>query len=249
MSIAEKDKDFSKFFHVIIDDGTWAKWSLKTKAVYAVINRFANYKTRSAIPTIKTIVRLAGVSKDSVSEAINEIEKAGYFSVKRGGQGIGFRNIYSVHNTKTSTSLINNIYRKKTGRCSYHKDPVTGKFASTGEKNRVPTREKTANDTSREITGEKENLDLSIIDSAGSASACSMSQASPALKAFLGKVIPTGDFELLFGIESMKEEVIRLVRTGEIRLEPGVDLDEVINSSKDEKNESYKKDYGKTPNP
>jgi len=68
-----KDKGFSKFFHVFVDTMAWAKLSFKAKAMYIVILRHARWDTMTTNISEARIALEAGVSIDSVSEAIKEL--------------------------------------------------------------------------------------------------------------------------------------------------------------------------------
>lgn len=214
MDKKEKDKDFSKFFHSVVDSEIWANWSFKAKAVYVVINRYANYNSRKALPTVETIAKLAGVSEDSVNEGIKEIICSGYMSKKRGNVRIGFRNIYTLYKQPdlTPDKLIGDILRKKSVKCKPKKDPITGKFVPSREIHGDYSREKAVNSTSRENHHKKESLEILNRDtSAGSASACSKSQASPApikgqksLKGISNKTL-SGLKESLGGVEALRQ--------------------------------------------
>ena len=177
--IGEKDKDFSKFFHSVIDSGCWAKLSFKAKAVYMVLSRFAGYETRRAFPTIIKISQLSGVSKDGVSEALNELEQNGLIEKKRGGPKIGFRNIYKVFKSPERRPVIFKNLLVKKNKIRTQRDSVSGKFysqkgkdisreitvkcsdkkeemSSQSEKTVKGTRENTVPGTSRENTDDKQ---------------------------------------------------------------------------------------------
>ena len=235
MDIQKKDKDFSKFFHNIIDSGAWAKWSPKAKAVYPVLLRWAKYDSRKALPTIPTIAKLSGVSRDSVTEGTKEIICSGYLSKKRGNSTIGFRNIYTVFKEPQMVgNLKDAILRGKTVKCKTKRDPKTRKFISSRKDADDYLREKAVNDTLRQNNGRKENLEILNRDtSAGSASACLNSQAEPAFKpdVYKGHTIETQtELELL--IEKYGEALLKLIRQGDIKLKEDIKLDEAINAGK-----------------
>jgi len=231
MESVEKDKGFAKLFNVIIRDGTWAKWSPKAQAVYVVILSRANYATRKAIVTIPTIVKESGVSKDSVQEAIIELEVSGYLSKKRGGAGIKFMNIYTVYKKKSLKPLIHNINREKTVKCKPKRDPSTGKFIGTAEKTVDYLGANTVNHISRENHGKEENLETNNRDSDGSASAFSESQASPIspmLQGMIGHTI-NSVHELRIVVNQCGNEALKRIQSGEIKLASNVHLEEVMN--------------------
>jgi len=182
MNILEKDKNFSKFFHVVIDSGTWSSWSFKAKAVYPVLNRWARYDSRKALPTVETISKLAGITEDSVREGIKEIVKAGYADKRRGNARVSFRNIYTIFKEpQPMKAIIESISRKKPVKCKTKRDPHTGKFIPSRKNHGDCSRNKTVDDISRKNHGKKKN-NIEILNrdiATDSASACIKSQASP----------------------------------------------------------------------
>lgn len=49
--------------------------------VYASIKRFMNNETKMAFPSIKTLIQVTGMSKNSIHSAIKRLEKAGYITI------------------------------------------------------------------------------------------------------------------------------------------------------------------------
>jgi len=229
----EKDKDFTKQFHYHIDDGTWAKWSPKAQAVYPVILRHAGYTSRKAILSIETIANESGVTSDSVQAGIKEIIASGYVSKRRGGAGIKFMNIYTMHKEKSLKSVVDNITRKKTVKRKAKRNLITGKFVATAKNTVDCSRVNTVTDTSRENHGKKESLETLNRDNAGSSSAFQgqASPVSPMLKSYIGKTIDSpATLSVIVSVGGA--EAIRLIRNGEIMLSKGVNFDNAINAGK-----------------
>jgi hypothetical protein len=91
-----KDKDFSKVSHIIIDSGILAELNGKEVKVYLVINRFAGYQDGISKPTVMTISRLSGVSKNHIKGIVDKLESMGLILTKRTGERFQFRKIYGV---------------------------------------------------------------------------------------------------------------------------------------------------------
>ena len=91
-----KDKDFSKIYHVLVDKGILARLSGKEIKIFLAINRFADYQTGIAKPTVMTIVKLSGVSKNHIRKAVEKLEAAGLILTKRTGERFMFRKIYGI---------------------------------------------------------------------------------------------------------------------------------------------------------
>ena len=92
----KKDKDFSKFYHVIVDTGILAKLNGKEIKIYLVLNRFAGYETAISMPTVMKIVKLSGVNKNEVKKAVDKLGSMGLILTKRTGERFNFRKIYGV---------------------------------------------------------------------------------------------------------------------------------------------------------
>jgi DNA-binding MarR family transcriptional regulator len=56
-------------------------------AVYSVLALLANTKTQSCFPTHKTVARIAGVSKRTVSRRIRQLEEAGLIRREKQNRG------------------------------------------------------------------------------------------------------------------------------------------------------------------
>ena len=209
---------WSKAYHLIVDDEYWAKWSFIAKAVYFVLLRHANIKTRKAYPTIPTIAKEAGISEDSVSKAVKEIEACGCIKFSRGGAKISFRNIYDVYDQPHLPPVkFKNTSRKKTGKCPL-RDPKTGRFVPLSGKNHGNySRGNTGIDTSREKTDKKEKeKDILKRDvSEEEASARLKSQASPSVTDGLFKGEDTKEhIQSLLGLWGKSRTEKRLKESG-----------------------------------
>lgn len=88
------NKQFFKFYHDIIVSSTWAKLSLAAKAVYPVIARYTNHKTGESFPSLSTISKYAGLHRESVVNAINDLINAGLIIKRKGGGRIS--NVYQL---------------------------------------------------------------------------------------------------------------------------------------------------------
>ena len=154
--------------------------------------------------------------------------RSGYCSKKRGNSSLSFRNIYTVFKKPQLNVILDSTSRKKTDKCYVKKDTKTGKFLPYRKKTDNYSRKKTDKcDTSRIKTVKKENIEIIYRDStAGSPSACSKSQASPAsIEAYKGYTIKD-QAELRFLREHYGQPIIDLIKAGEAKIAGGVRLDE-----------------------
>ena len=92
----EKDKDFSKIYHIVVDSGILSKLNGKEAKIYIVLCRYADYVTGISKPTVMTISRLSGVSKNDVKKAVDKLEAMGLILTERTGERFQFRRIYGV---------------------------------------------------------------------------------------------------------------------------------------------------------
>ena len=92
----EKDKDFSKIYHIVVDSGILSKLNGKEAKIYIVLCRYADYVTGISKPTVMTISRLSGVSKNDVKKSIDKLEAMGLILTERTGERFQFRRIYGV---------------------------------------------------------------------------------------------------------------------------------------------------------
>lgn len=176
MILLEKDKNFSKLFHEVVDSRVWASLSPKAKGVYVVLLRYASYDSRIANPSGPKIAELSGFTLDSISDATKELMEKGLIEKKRGGPKIGFRNIYIVKKTPALSiqSIIGTLGEKPLKCPSVAKDPKSGKFI------RKKTQGKTPNSISGGKTNNDEKVEIKEIEiGLGSALACPKGQASP----------------------------------------------------------------------
>lgn len=192
MDTQEKDKDFSKISHTIIDSRLLDKLSPSELKVYLVINRFANYKTGLSYPTVKTIRELSGVDKNDIAPATKHLAQLGLIEKARTGKRFSFRNCYRV--IKNPKINMGTIPIKTDKRRMYFKGK-DGKFKPI-----PPNTDNNVPDNTDKVCPPNTELDIVPIDtdkkekyrdnvnrdsniekeSAGSASACLISQASPA---------------------------------------------------------------------
>jgi len=141
MAIQEKDKDFSKIYHVLIDTGILARMNKQDIKVYLVINRFANYKTLIAYPTVKTISELSGINKNDIRRTVEKLEAMGLILTTRAGERFSFRKIYGVIRGKNiNPALALSIVPKNTEQCRRVAQGKDGKFRPIPEntENRIP---------------------------------------------------------------------------------------------------------------
>lgn len=64
----QKDRNFSKLFHWVVDTGLWAVMPHYAKAVLGVLERHANYTTRLTFVGNATLRTKSGLGKESVRE-------------------------------------------------------------------------------------------------------------------------------------------------------------------------------------
>lgn len=228
MNIQDKDKDFSKFPHSLIDTGIVAQLKPSDLKVFLIINRFANYKTRLSYPAVEKISELSGVNKSNIASSTRRLALIGLIEKIRTGRRFSFRNCYRViKNPKIDLSIIpcNTDKRKK-----YFKGK-DGKFKpipSNTENNTPLNTDKDypcntelytcpSNTDKKEKYRDINNRDDSIEkESAGSASACLSSQALPASskrKKSLSQVTNETLFTLrdqLGGSEALKTYLLKL---------------------------------------
>ena len=84
------------FFRTIIQNNTWAKMSMASKAVYPVIKSYCNSDNGSAFPSYDTLVEKAGISRKTVTVALKELVELGLLTEKKTK---GRVTIYSLQET------------------------------------------------------------------------------------------------------------------------------------------------------
>jgi len=187
-----QDKDFSKIPHSFIDSGLVAKLKPTLLKVFLLINRFANYKTGLSYPTVKTISELSGVNKSNIAPATKQLALLGLIEKARTGKRFSFRNCYRViKNPKIDLSTI----PCNTDKCKRYFKGKDGRFKPIplNTDNNIPSTTDNESPCNTELDTcplntdkKKKYRDINNRDnviekeSAGSASACSQSQASPA---------------------------------------------------------------------
>ena len=96
----------ASWFHIfkeMIDTETWAKMTAPSKALYPVIKSFANQKNGASFPSYETMMKYSGLSRQSVSNAIKELERLGYVNKIKVGKGRQ-KNLYEL---KEKLPIIN----------------------------------------------------------------------------------------------------------------------------------------------
>jgi predicted transcriptional regulator len=96
--LEHKTKDFSKFPQTIVRSGLLTKLSNPAIRVYLVLLTHANYHTGLSFPTVKTISRLSGVSKNLISKALKELVTSGLIGKFKGSKKFRYRNYYRIIN-------------------------------------------------------------------------------------------------------------------------------------------------------
>lgn len=120
----EKDQNFFKIPHALIDSKLLARMKPSEIKVYLVIAKFANYKTSRAFPSIALICELTGMNKNVVCRAIKRLEHFGLIEKYRAPKGFKFRNVYNVLRDPEINPLIipqkvekkSTRFRKKDGK-------------------------------------------------------------------------------------------------------------------------------------
>jgi hypothetical protein len=77
------------WFHIfkeLIRNGTWARLSLPTKALYPVIKSFANHQSGAAFPSVDTLEEFSGLARASVFKALKELETEGLLTKETKGR-------------------------------------------------------------------------------------------------------------------------------------------------------------------
>lgn len=103
----KKDHDFFKTPKIVIDSGLLARMKPSEIKVYLVIEKFADYKTGRAFPSIALICELSGMNKNVVCKAIKRLEHFGLIEKYRAPKGYKFHNVYRVlRNPKINPLVI-----------------------------------------------------------------------------------------------------------------------------------------------
>ncbi|MCJ7645305.1 helix-turn-helix domain-containing protein [bacterium] len=169
----EKDKNFSKIPHRMIDSGLLAQLKPTELKVFLVINRFADYKSGISYPGVRKIGKLAGVNKDAIATATNSLVQRGLIEKKTTGKRFGFRNQYRVTRLKgIYSSLPPSTVPKKTDKCKHILRGKDGRFLTIPKNtdngipqntdNPIPS--KTESGTCPKNTDKIENLEISKRD-------------------------------------------------------------------------------------
>ncbi len=190
LGLEQKDKDFSKFRHEIVDEGLLAHLSNGAVRVYLVILRHANYKTGLSYPTVKTICKESGVNKNLISSATRELVLNGLIDKVKTSKRFAFRNCYrTIKHPKAPPCTI----PKNTDKCRRYFQGKDGKFSEIPEntEHRVPinTDNGVPSNTDKchtcpSNTDKKKNLEIlknrdKVLDAPGSALARPNGQAEP----------------------------------------------------------------------
>ena len=186
----QKDKDFSKLRHEIVDSGLLAQLSSAAVRVYLVILRHANYETGLSYPTVKTISKESGVNKNLICSATTELVLNGLIDKSRAPKRFAYRNCYRI---LKHPKIPPDIIPKKTDKCRRYFHEKNGKFKPVPENTETDIPQNTDDgilrntelDTYPKNTDKKENLEIlknrdKVLDAAGSAPARPKGQAEPA---------------------------------------------------------------------
>ena len=108
----------ASWFHIfkeMIETETWAKMSSPSKALYPVIKSFANMKDGSSFPSYETMMKYSGLSRQSISKALKELETLGYVNKVKIGRGRK-KNLYEL---KEKLPVINKATGKVEATASF----------------------------------------------------------------------------------------------------------------------------------
>ena len=84
------------FFRTMIQNDTWAKMSLAAKAIYPVIKSYCNSENGAAFPSYETLSAKAGLSRQSVTKALEELVGLSMITAKKSA---GKSTVYSLKET------------------------------------------------------------------------------------------------------------------------------------------------------
>jgi predicted transcriptional regulator len=98
LRLEHKTKDFSKFPQAVVRSGLLTKLSNPAVRVYLVLLTYANYHTGLSFPTVKTLSRLSGASKNLIAKALKELVVSGLIGKFRGSKKFRYRNYYRIIN-------------------------------------------------------------------------------------------------------------------------------------------------------
>jgi len=92
------------WFHIskeLIRNGTWARLSLPTKALYPVIKSFANHQSGAAFPSVDTLEEFSGLARASVFKALKELEAEGLLTKETKGRNNNYSLVEKFEVTDT----------------------------------------------------------------------------------------------------------------------------------------------------
>jgi hypothetical protein len=92
------------WFHIfkeLIRNGTWARLSLPTKALYPVIKSFANHQSGTAFPSVDTLEEFSGLARASVFKALKELEAEGLLTKETKGRSNNYALVEKFEVTDT----------------------------------------------------------------------------------------------------------------------------------------------------
>jgi len=142
-----KDKDFSKIYHLLVDTGILAKMSRQDIKIYLVLNRFANYKTGIAYPSVKTLSKLSGINKNDIRQTVDRLCSMGLIEATRAGERFSFRKTYRiVKKDSINPDLALSIIPTKTEKCRYINRGKDGKFRPLPQNEELAITPKNAED-------------------------------------------------------------------------------------------------------
>ncbi len=156
----EKDKDFQKIPHILIDKGIWAKMNRKDVKIYVTINRYADYKSRIARPTVKTIARLSGVHPNHIASTVEKLSMMGLLEVWESSGRFHFRNIYRIaKKEEIDPDIALRIIPQKTEQCRVIIRGADGRFIPKNTDKGVPQLTEEATPQSSELSIIPQNTD------------------------------------------------------------------------------------------
>lgn len=236
MDIKGKDSLYSKLFHVIVDKGILAGMSGSELKIYHCLLRHVNDVTRNCWPSNETITRETGVCLSSIPKHTKRLHEHWMLCKKWRKDR---KNFYHMYNREELEDL-----HPKNAEIRPHRDNTEilkddrGRFVSPQNINELDPKNihkqhpKDTDLDNPKNTDNKKNYIRRKIEKEtkkkmydGSALACLESQASPVspmLKSYIGQVIDAITCKCLVDLKG--EEAIQMIRSGRIKLQEGVNL-------------------------
>lgn len=109
--IDRRRRGFFMIDNEIVDD---ARLSHKEMAVYMVLCRYLNQETGSCFPSLSTIGKKVGMSKNTIIKSLNLLIECGYvFKEKRNGEDGGHAsNVYYLNDISTLVQSVNKVVQE-----------------------------------------------------------------------------------------------------------------------------------------